>query len=338
MNERHSRYFVLVVLLVLIPVMPPPVAEAGHYRLVYWRERGMFENAGCGGHFVINCFVWDKNGFRVENKAINTTWGVQQARTNYEGFAQFIIEDVADRDLTIFDPPHTSDATPLFSTARPPCRGHYSFDVGFVFVDSPADLTVDMTTCGTLNARDMPDDNDAPHSRSLIFNSINCLDRYSDPFDYGTWSGSFAQTFVVPPGVNRLLGIQVQMTLGGGKVEYNIEVREDGPTGPVVFSTRTPYGYNDSPWMTYFGLDACRVEPGRTYALRLWRNGGINAYHVTRNVYPGGMYFANDTPYPNRELRGFIVGGTRGNQGTPTPTPSATPTASPVSASAVSVY
>lgn len=321
------RKAVLLCVLLILSTLP---TFAGHYRLVYWRERGLYENSGCGGHFVINVFVWDKNGFRLENKAIHTTWGVLQARTNYEGYAQFLIDPDADRDLVIVDPPHTSDATPLFSVAHQPCYGHYSYEAGFMLVDGPGDLTIDQTTCGTLNTRGSVS-SDAPHTRSLIFHSIDCLDRASDPFNYGTWSNSFAQTFLVPQGVNRLLGIQFHMTLGGGKVAYAIEVREDSPTGRIVYSTQTPYAYNDGPWLTYFGLDACPVEPGRTYAVRLWRNGGMNAYHVTRNVYPQGSYYANDVANPNLELRGFVIGGTRGSAVTPTPTATRSPTPMPTS-------
>ena len=62
--------------------------------------------------------------------------------------------------------------------------------------------------------------------------------------------------------------------------------------------------------------------------MRFWRNGGMNAYHVTQDVYPAGEYYANDTAVSDQELRGFVIGGRKGSIG-PTPTLPPTPTPTP---------
>lgn len=299
-----------------------PSALAGHYTLAYWREWGKHENSG---NHSIHVHVWNENGDPMPGVQVYTSWGVLQGTTDSTGYCQIAQYTSADRDVTLRDAQNsTSDVSPKFSTARWPEWGHYSHEVGFLYKSSASNPgTFDLNEpCGGVNVRDS-NAVDAPHTDSLIYHSILCANRETDAFALDTWSGSFAQTFLVPPGVNRLAGVQFQGTIGGNNtLTWSVAIHEGSPAGPVIFTKILPRMV--FPFRTFlpFGVNECPVTPGQTYAARFYRSGGMNTYTVA-NVYGNGTFYRDGVAVANRDLVGFVLGLSY-DSGTPTSTPTNT--------------
>jgi hypothetical protein len=64
---------------------------------------------------------------------------------------------------------------------------------------------------------------------------------------------------------------------------------------------RFPFG-----WEAFWGVNDCPVVPGWTYMLQIWRDSGMNIWHVTKNVYPSGQYYEGAKAYPEFDLNGHI--------------------------------
>jgi hypothetical protein len=294
-------------LLVLLPVTQSFAGDK--YMLAWWREWGMYENGGPGGgNHSIHVWVFDENGNIMPGVDVYTSWGVLQGTTSSEGRCEIPIYPEHDRDVRIGAPGVVdSDVTPLMTTARWPNWGHYSYDCGFMYkADASQPGEFDQSLWGTVNVRD-GDETDCPYTKSLVYNSIDWQDTYSDQFWLGNWSSSFAQTFQATE-VDRIVGVMLQGTIGGNDIlTWTAQIREGGPTGPVIFSKSTPFDIFPFRYFIPFGVNDCPVVAGQTYAVTLSRPGGLNSYHVA-NVYNNGQYYEVTTAYPSYDLAGFVVG------------------------------
>jgi hypothetical protein len=289
------------------------------YVLAWWRQSGATE-----GGTIIRVYVFDENGDPLGGRKIYTSWGVLQSTTSTEpdrlGWCNDIVLDPAnDRDVLVEDAA-ISDVSPLFSNVWVPSEKRRLYEVGFMYkADASHPGTFDTATNCTFNAHGSAD-TDAPYTKSLIYNGIDCTNEASDQFSLGNWGSEFSQTFTVPSGINRIAGVNVWGAIGENyRLRVAATIKQGGPTGPVVYSRNTNevYGgevspFRDAQWIP-FGANACPVTPGGTYCLSLTRvdeNNDpleLNSWHVA-NVYGGGQYYEVTTPFASQDLAAFVVG------------------------------
>lgn len=297
----------------------PPARGAGHYKLAWWRQIGNYENgagAGCVGNHVMNVWVFDESGYPKGQVTIRTTWGTVLALTGYDGRAQIIIDNNNTRyDMVCADASgSTSEVAFEMSSRIRPCWGHYSFEIGFLYkTDASNPGSFDTGLNCTLNpgCADYgvcPETFDAPYTRSLAFNSINCADYLSDEAVLGQWQAAnsyFGQTFVATG--NRVFAIRAHGTIGGNdKMAFRAQIVSWPDMQPVGPSRITPIQFPFG-WVIAWGVDDVPVVPGRTYMLKIWREiSGMNSYRVVHNNYAQGQYYEGTTAFPGYELEAWV--------------------------------
>lgn len=285
----------------------------GHFVVAFQRQLPAWENSagtGCEGTRVCRVWVWDEKGDPIPNLQLKTSWGILVGTTDIDGRAQITINEGNAIDLTCADGVSTSEATRLMTIDRPPCSGHYSFEVGFLYKSDAANPgRFDLDLVGTWNEpAPAPQDNDVPYTKSLAYNSVDVADYWSDQSTWGNWQDPpsyFGQTFVAT--ANRVVAARVHGTIGGvDLLDWNLQVvsfPDMTPVGPPTsVPVRWPFG-----WQAFWGVNDCPVVPGKTYMLKIWRTGGgMNIFHVLKNVYPQGQYYEGTKAVPEYDLNGHI--------------------------------
>jgi hypothetical protein len=286
---------------------------AGHFVVAFQRQLPAWENntgTGCLGSQVCRVWVWDEKGKPVTNLPLKTSWNILVGTTDIDGRAQITIYQGDDIDLTCVDGVSTSEVTRLMTTNRPDCWGHYSFEVGFLYktdIKNPGQF--DLNLVGTWNEpTPAPQDNDAPYTKSLAYNSVVVADYRSDTSILGNWQDPpsyFGQTFVATG--NRIVAARVEGTIGFvDLLDWNLQVLSFPDMTPVGLPTSVPVRYPFG-WEAFWGVNECPVVPGKTYMLKIWRTGGgMNIYHVNKNVYPQGQYYEGTKAFPEYDLNGHV--------------------------------
>jgi hypothetical protein len=207
--------------------------------------------------------------------------------------------------------------------------------VGFLYKDNASNPGMfNLNTHCTYNPHG-EGDGDVPYTQSLVYNSVDCLNRGSDAWELDTWSDHFTQLVTIPEGVDRIVGVSFAGSIGGNDwLTWTVTVREGNVDGPVVFSKTTQHSVHPFRWFLGFGVNDCPVTPGQQYAFQYSRVGGMNTYRMG-NVYSGGILYRGSTPLPGNDVIGYVVGMNSGSSaptptGTLPPTPVRTPTPGPV--------
>ncbi|MHC4109815.1 MAG: hypothetical protein ACYSUY_01995 [Planctomycetota bacterium] len=318
----------IVVAIMLIAALPSISYGAGHFTLAFQRQIPAWENnagTGCQGELVCRVWIWDEDGNPVPNIQLkipdsNDLKGV----TDIDGRAQITIEkgdfdDNKDIDLKCVDGQGaTSDITRIMTTFRPECWGHYSFQVGFLYktdASNPGEFDLDLN-CTWNERAPAPQDDDAPYTKSLAYNGVDCTDYWSDQSDLGNWQDDdsyFGQTFVATG--DRVVAARIHGTIGGlYLLDWNLQIVTFPDLQPVGPNTVVPYRWNFG-WEAFWGVDECPVVPGQTYMLQVWRGGGMNVWRVEQDVYPNGQYYEGTTAFPGFDLNGHICCMNYGPQG-----------------------
>lgn len=314
MAKRVS--LVLMAALVLFPALPS--SAGGHWALAFWRSLNKEENAS---NLFVRIWTFDENGNPVGNTPITTPNGTLLATTESSGRADFPMSVSSEYQCKVGQVGTTSDVSPYMSNGRYPEWGHYSYELGFMY---KSDLnnggTFDTGMVGGEVPRKGGTSGNAPCTRSMAYYSFNPAVWDSDVgcrvLPGGGW-GEHGQTFV--PNGNRVACVQFHPTVGGVNVlmSFTVEIRQGGPTGPVIASRTSSPHYNQDWWVVPFGTSACPVTPGQTYFARVYTSGGFNAYYMNTDFYPNGL--ANGQAYwransgstwgfaENPDLKGFIV-------------------------------
>jgi hypothetical protein len=288
-----------------------PAHAAGQYKLAWWRQLGNYENAagsGCTGNHVINVWVFDEGGNPKPNVQLKTTWDVLLGTTDVDGRSQVILDNNNTRyDMICVDGTGaTSDVALEMSSRQRPCWGHYSYELGFLYKTDAANAgSFDTSLNCTLNPGcpdygTCPEDTDAPYTRSLAFNSINCADYHSDETGMSNWQQAtsyFGQTFVAT--ANRVIAMRGHGTIGGNyTLQFNAQIVTWPGLQPVGPAKSTPVEYPFG-WVITWGVNDVPVTAGQTYMLKIWRDGsGMNTYHVIHNNYAAGQYYEGTTAFP----------------------------------------
>jgi hypothetical protein len=142
---------------------------------------------------------------------------------------------------------------------------------------------------------------------------------YSDDLELVTWTEPWWQTFVVPPGINRLVSAKC-WPVHVDNVRYNLSIHEDNggsienwpQVGPTAVSRQ--FGNTEfTPVTISWGVQDVVVTPGQRYAIKVTIDGrGVNFFRTVNNNYPlGNIYYKmgssliNDTDH---DMCAVVVG------------------------------
>jgi len=308
----HKLKTAVVIAIILAFVVPTGFCIAGHFALAFQRKLPAWENnagTGCFGGRATRVWVWDEQGNPVPNIQLKTSWGILMGETDTDGRCQINYNTGIGFDLVCFDGTgSTSDVAYLMTSEIEPCRNFHSYEVGYLYktdISNPGTFDISLH-CTWPEMHGYCDE--APYTKSLAYNGVDCTDYWSDQSYWGNWQNPpsyFGQTFVATG--NRVVAARVQGTIGGNDLlDWKLQiVTFPGlqPVGPVSsVPVRFPFG-----WEAFWGVNDCPVVPGRTYMLQVWRDpGGMNIWHVTRDVYPDGQYYEGTTALPQFDLNGHV--------------------------------
>jgi hypothetical protein len=303
----------------LLLVIPVGRGLAGQYQVAFWRELGAYENqappAGGNGGFFAHVHVWDERGVPLGGRKLYTSWGVYLGATDADGYLRTGLYRPNGYDFQVREQGHTSETTPVLQEERGPNWGQYSFEIGFVFrADvSGSVLEMDLGTRGAVNASgsDPCADLSTPHTGSLAFTSGHSTAYCGDQYDLGTWDAYHGQSFVAT--ANRVLATKAFVTLGAGvHFNFHAQILEGGPSGSPVgpsVTSRTLVSGEYHQVLLRWNSREVQVVPGRTYFLKVWRDGGLNTWVVPHDNYPDGHYHQGALGVPSAELMGLVVCG-----------------------------
>jgi len=311
-NIAKVRFFAAILLI----VTAPSISYGGHFALAFQRKLPSWENnAGINcppealGGRATRVWIWDENGNPVPNIQLKTTWDVLMGATDTDGRCEIAFnEDVAFDLVCVDGQGSTSDIAYMMTAVLQPCRPRHSYEVGFLYktdISNPG--TFDTDLCSTWPEMGGYCE-EAPYTKSLAYNGVDSTDYWSDRSYWGNWQyppSYFGQTFVATG--NRVVAARVQGTLGElHLLDWQLRIVTFPGMQPVGQATSVPFRWPFG-WEAFWGIDDCPVVPGQTYMLQVWReDGGMNIYHVTKDVYPNGQYYEGTIPFPGWDLNGHI--------------------------------
>jgi hypothetical protein len=312
MTSTYRMTTATVVGVLLTIALPGNFCTAGHFTLAFQRELPAWENSsgeGCLGGRATRVWIWDENGDPVADIQLKTTWDVLMGVTDFDGRCQVVWNPGVGYDLVCADgADSTSDVARMMTATRWPCWEHYSYEVGFLYksdVSNPG--TFDTGLNCTWAEKDGTSEQ-AAYTKSLAYNGVDCTDYWSDQSYWGNWQDPpsyFGQTFIATG--NRVISARVNGILGNNDLlSWKLRIVTFPGLQPVGQETEVPVRWPFG-WEAFWGVNDCPVVPGKTYMLQVWRDpGGMNIYHVTKDVYSKGQYYEGTTPFPQYDLNGHV--------------------------------
>ncbi|UCG49051.1 MAG: LamG domain-containing protein [Phycisphaerales bacterium] len=321
-KDRRTPSISLAMLLLAL-ALPPAVCTAGHFTLAFQRELPAWENSsgeGCLGGRATRVWIWDENGDIMPDIQLKTTWDVLMGVTDIDGRCQIAWNPGVGYDLVCYDGKgSTSDVARMMTATRWPCWEHYSYELGFLYktdVANPGTFDTDLNC--TWAVKDGTSEQ-AAYTKSLAYNGVDCSNYWSDQSDPGNWQNPpsyFGQTFIATG--NRVISARVNGIIGNNDLlSWKLRIVTFPGLQPVGAETEVPVRWPFG-WEAFWGVNDCPVVSGRTYMLQVWRDpGGMNIYHVKKNVYPNGQYYEGTTPFPQYDLNGHVCCMTYGDDEPP---------------------
>ncbi len=319
-GAHHAGRSAQLFLALAIAAPASPAAAAPRWMLVYYRQIGNIENAN---NLTIENHLFRENGTKGA--------GVGVTNQSNSGFAIFGNADVdgwnrinpldinnCAYDIRIFDPGVATDQSPTFYFQNPTSGKFYSFITHWMYVSDasrvtpyPAmpvyhyDLVAGLNQVSGLNL---------DNCTATTFTEP--AGTSSDPKALTVYTEPHDQTFVVPPGINRIVSAHAFVTRNGGvKFFYQASIRQGGPAGPQIGPTvtsREVFSPQFKEVAVNWGLQDVPVTPGQTYALHLvpLGGGGFNSFATPTGVdnYPYGHLYVGGTPVSHRDLFAVVVG------------------------------
>jgi hypothetical protein len=296
-------------------VASPALAGKPRWVLVYYRQFGNHCNAG---NHTIESHLFREDGSKGAGVGVTNLYnsGIPIfGAADPDGWNRITTtEGVFGYDLMIFQPGVATDRTPNFYWQNAAMNKFYSFGTHWMHVLDEA------------RVNPYPQTPVYHYDRVSGLNSSTLVEppgASSDAHALANWADYQAQTFVVPPGINRIVSAQAYVIRNLlTHFQYKATIHEGSPTGPQVGPaaiSRCVVSIEFFPVCVNWPLHAVSVTPGQTYALKLepvlnpvcateGTNPGFNAYATLADTYPDGMYFNGPAPVPGRDLLAMVVG------------------------------
>lgn len=317
---RAKGRLVWVATAVLVLTWSGGVNAAPKWVLIYQRQLGNQINSGA---LTMETHVFRSTGAKAANVGVtNRVWPGTAifGNTDVNGWNRVTFDsNNCVYDVTIFDPSTAKDYSGDFYWQNPAAWPYrYSYVTYWLHVPDHAAISA------------FPN---APVYHYDLINGMNRADGFNTgctPYGWqeapgadsdqrelasGGWSTYQAQTFVVPPGVNRIIAAQAWLTRSwqDPAFHYYASIHQGGPTGlqigPKVLSP-LHHSVNFKEETVCWPLDGVPVTAGQTYALRLepTDGAGCNVWRTTADNYPGGTLWNGSTQVPGHDMIAVIVG------------------------------
>lgn len=288
-------------------------SEAGspRWKLSYARQYGFYINSGVAGQAEL--FATNMDGSYADigmtndsnsGFAIFGTTGVPPADPYTPGNLRVTFDiNNSVYDFHVFDPTTPSDRSPnCYWLDGLPNYGHYRWEFWWRKVDDEQKYEF-FPTQPVYHYDLVSGINNPPNEPPGMM---------SDQFGLTAWADYQAQTFVVPPGVNRIIGAKAfAIQEPGRKYKMTFSIREGGPTGTQVGPSVTSREIQSNEWPNVkvaWDMEDVPVIPGQTYALRVEWPGGFNMYATTNNNYSAGRLYNGPTAVLYRDMIAVIIG------------------------------
>ena len=295
-------------------------AQAGQrWVLIHYRQMGNQIN---GGRHTLENHLFLENGSRaagigVTNAAnpLTAVFGLTQS----DGHNRInpLDENNCAYDIQILQSGIATDQTPNFYFQNPPLEKWYSFITMWMRVTDDTQVVAFPTT--PVYQYDLVDGINGV----VGMNNSNCTASQfneapganSDAFSVGVSGQTLAQTFVVPPGINRIVAAQAHLIRGEGTGPffYNASIHQGSPSGSQVGPLAASVQHHSANFKedaVYWGINAVPVTPGQTYAIKFTPTDGqsVNAYATDNNNYAQGTYYSGNSPIAGRDMIATVVG------------------------------
>lgn len=321
---RPLRQLRTTMLLVFALVPAATVIADSRWMLIYYRQYGNQLNAN---NRTIENHCFNENGSKAAGVGVtnlsNSGWAIFGV-TDYAGWNRLNPLDPNNcaYDIRIYDPSTPTDQSPNFNwqNTQPPWPEYYSYITWWMKVSddsrveahpqTPAyhyDLVDGLNQASGFGGSCIPTGwAEAPGANS----------DYRELPD-GGWATYQAQTFVVPAGINRIVGASAFLTRSGDppgpKFTYRATIRQGGPTGTQIgpaTTSREVYSGEFKEVAVCWPLDGVPVTAGQTYALHLEATDGqgFNVYRTRDDNYPNGSLWHGGMHVSDHDMVAVVVG------------------------------
>jgi hypothetical protein len=306
-----------LVVAALLSGSPAQAQGTTMWKLSYARQYGVYMNCGdpgCAGQAEL--FATNEDGSYADvgmtndansGSAIFGNTGVPANDPYTPGNLRVTFDPDNPRyDFHVYDPPTPSDRSPdCYWLDSLPRYGHYRWEFWWrkVADDSPYEF---FPTQPAYHYDLVDGFNDPPNEPPGIL---------SDEYALSDWRAYQAQTFVVPDGINRIIGAKAfAIRTPGEKYHMTFSIREGGPTGAQVGPSVTSREIQSNEFPNVkvgWAMEDVPVTPGQTYALRVEWQGGFNMWATVNDNYAQGMLYNGATALPGRDMIAVVVGARR---------------------------
>jgi hypothetical protein len=304
----------LTALALAIPANSPAAEGSPAWKLSYSRQYGFYLTSGVAGQAEL--FATNEDGSYADigmtndansGIAIFGSTGVPPADPYTPGNVRVTFDINNTRyDFHVYDPTTPSDRSPdCYWLDGLPHYGHYRWEFWWRYVEDDS-LYEFFPNTPAYHFDQVVGVNDPPSEPDGFM---------SDAFGLSDWADYQAQTFVVPEGINRIIGAKAfAIQEPGRKYKMTFSIREGGPTGPQVGPSVTSREIQSNEWPNVkvaWGMEDVPVTPGETYAVRVEWPGGFNMYATNSNRYFNGILYNGSQAVSNRDMIAVVVGARR---------------------------
>ena len=285
--------------------------EGPAWKLCYARQWGYYLTSGVAGQAEL--MATHENGSNADigmtndanaHFAIFGTTGVKPEDPYTPGTLRVTFDINNDfYDFHVFDPTTPSDSSPVcYWLEGLPNHGHYRFEFWWRRVEHNEDYIF------------YPNTSVYHYDQVSGFNTLSQEPaKYkTDAFSLTDWVSAHHQTFVVPAGINRIIGAKAfAVRRPGEKFEMTFSIHEGRPGGPQVGPSVTSREIQSNEFPNVFvtwGMEDVPVTPGATYAMRVGTEYGFNMYATDNDTYADGELYNHTTKLPERDMIAVIVG------------------------------
>ncbi len=309
-------------LLIATVLLAASWAHAGaRWTLIYCRQVGNNLNQNCQ---TMETHVLQESGAKAYHVGVTNQSNPGTpifGYTDVNGWNRVTFQDQhCAYDVTIYDPATAKDYSPYFYWQNPLASWpqHYSYVTQWLYVTD--DSVVDAYPENPVYHYDLVDglnhaDGFNPGCEPYGWVEAPGANSDASELPSGGWSVYQAQTFLVPPGVNRIISAQSYLTraYGDPPFYYWASIHEGSPTGPQIGPTVTSalhHSANFKEETVCWGIGDVPVTPGQICALKLepTDGGGCNVWRTTADNYPNGCLYHGTTQVPGHDMVAVVVG------------------------------